>query len=83
MSVCGADLEAVDVPTCLTERCELLRDLREEADSSNIDLPVPFSKAELKAWVQCALYSESEQASQGHQDREADEDTLLKALKVR
>lgn len=75
--------EAVDIPTHLAQRCDLLLELREQAEGSYVNLPLPLSVAELKAWTQCALHSDSAGGGEGDQQCLAHEDTLLKGLKVR
>lgn len=89
--VFATDLAAPHIPSHLALRCDLLRDLPEEADDSNEDFPLPLSVAELKAWAACALEIEAEDACgtlcgsfcSCAQDVGADLDRQAKALKVR
>lgn len=87
LSVCATsdtDAEAVDIPTHCALRCDLLCDLREQEFCSTLDLSVPLSMDEMKAWLECALKSQGRDVVDDRtQDIGADENKLLKALKVR
>lgn len=79
--------EEVNIPARCAERCELLVDMRENADASSLDMALPLPMAEIKAWVKCALYSDfARDAEDGvpvDLNFDVDVDTLLKGLKVR
>lgn len=76
--------ESLEVPAHLSQRCELLLDLREQADDPDSDLSLPLTPADLKAWVECALMcGENTDTDDETEDVGEDEHKLAKALKVR
>lgn len=77
--------EAVDIPDWCAQRCKLFDDLEALNDGMNVDLPLPLSMAEIKAWLACsqqvkAVVERGECLFQS--PLEQDDDTLTNALKV-
>lgn len=83
---CGADV--LDVPHKLAQRSEFIANMLNQEDENGMDLPIPLSICEVKAWLADEYRAEavddddSTSASEG-ESSEADIDRLLYLYKVR
>lgn len=71
------------MPGAFAQRSDVIAELYKHDDSSNVDMPVPFSIAEVKAWLVCAqACTAAEDGHSGTQLMSMRDKTLLDALRV-
>lgn len=73
--------EALAIPTRCARRCELIEDLAGVQDGSDVDLPLPLSMSEVKAWLACAQ-KWTIVVNSAHTGLNLDDHTVTDALQV-